>query len=107
MQGATCSTAIIGIDGTATISRKRRGTVRGKRGSESERKGERDDCDEQRGSERERDGQRGNKLERGQRSQTSGDKASCQTLKPPRSSSYRKLGLLRERDERARGGGRR
>lgn len=33
------------------------------------------------------------------------DKASCQTLKPPRSSSYRKLGLAEKREEQARGGG--
>lgn len=32
------------------------------------------------------------------------DKASCQTLKPPRSSSYRKLGLLGEQEEQARRG---
>lgn len=63
LQGATCSTAIIGMDGTATISRKRRGTVREKEGMRGRER------------ERERDGQRGNKLERGQRSSTSG----CQT----------------------------
>lgn len=33
------------------------------------------------------------------------DKASCQTLKPPRSSSYRKLELLRGREEQERRGG--
>lgn len=32
------------------------------------------------------------------------DKASCQTLKPPRSSSYRKLELLRGREEQGRRG---
>ena len=47
LQGATCSTAIIGMDGTATISRKRRGRGR-------EKEGKRDDLDEQRGKERER-----------------------------------------------------
>lgn len=72
LQGATCSTAIIGMDGTATISRKRRGTVRGKRGSERERKGERDDGDEQRGkrerkrrTERKQVGERTKKLDIG------------------------------------------
>lgn len=37
LQGATCSTAIIGMDGTATIGRE------GKGGSKREREGERDD----------------------------------------------------------------
>lgn len=75
LRGATCSTAIIGKDGTATISRKREGT-----GTDTEEK--KCVCGgggglwwTDMGKEREGDGQRGNKLEKGQRSQTLG----CQT----------------------------
>ncbi len=69
LQGATCSTAIIGMDGTATISRKRRGTEREKEGVRVRERG-RETTEMNRGVERgrERDGRRGNKLERGQRS---------------------------------------
>lgn len=48
LRGATCSTAIIGMDGTATIRRKTRGT-----GREKKKKRGRDDGDEQRGKARE------------------------------------------------------
>ena len=71
LQGATCSTAIIGMDGTAAISRKRRGTQReGKEGVRAREKGERDDGDEQRGerarrTERKQVGERTKKLDVG------------------------------------------
>lgn len=39
LQGATCSTAIIGMDGTATISRKRRGTESKKGGVRARERG--------------------------------------------------------------------
>lgn len=58
LRGATCSPAIIGMDGTATISRKRRGAERAKkREGEREREGEngeRETPEMNRGGERER-----------------------------------------------------
>lgn len=77
LRGATCSTAIIGMDGTATISRKRRGAASENEGERRARERRRETTEMNRGGEGESegDGQRGNKLERGQRSQTLG----CQT----------------------------
>ncbi len=54
LQGATCSTAIIGMDGTATISRKRRGTEREKEGGRARERG-RETKEMNRGGERERE----------------------------------------------------
>ncbi len=57
LQGATCSTAIIGMDGTATISRKRRGTEREKEGGRARERG-RETTEMNRGGERERERKR-------------------------------------------------
>lgn len=54
LQGATCSTAIIGMDGTATISRKRRGTEREKEGVRARERG-REMTEMKRGREGERE----------------------------------------------------
>ena len=54
LQGATCSTAIIGMDGTATISRKRRGTVREKERVRGRRERGRETTEMNRGGKRER-----------------------------------------------------
>lgn len=67
LQGATCSTAIIGMDGTATIGREGKGGSKG----EGVREGERDDWV----GVREKERKRGGKLEGGQRIEMWG----CQT----------------------------